>query len=131
MTKLPVAFSGGSRLKREPVAAAMLAMAMSLYQSVRGSEQVYFDAAVTLLFFLLIGRYLDHRLRQQARTAAGDLLALQAVTGSRLGADGRLTGYSGGIERKAALLALERASTPLGQRTLPLDIAQGAVWRKR
>ena len=46
-----------------------------------------------------------------------------------IGADGRLTGYSGGIERKAALLALERAATPLGQRTLPLDIAQGTRWR--
>ena len=27
----------------------------------RGSEQVYFDAAVTLLFFLLVGRFLDQR----------------------------------------------------------------------
>lgn len=48
-----------------------------------------------------------------------------------IGADGKLTGYSGGIERKAALLALERAATPLGQRTLPLDIAQGPRRRKR
>ena len=34
-----------------------LATAMSLFQTTRGSEQVYFDAAVTLLFFLLVGRY--------------------------------------------------------------------------
>ena len=47
-----------------------------------------------------------------------------------IGADGKLTGYSGGIERKAALLALESAATPSGQRTLPLDIAQGATYRK-
>ncbi len=32
-----------------------LATAMSLYQTMRGSEQVYFDAAITLLFFLLVG----------------------------------------------------------------------------
>ena len=44
----------------------MLATAMSLYQTVRGSEQVYFDAAVTLLFFLLIGRALDQRMRARA-----------------------------------------------------------------
>ena len=48
-----------------------------------------------------------------------------------IGADGKLTGYSGGIERKAALLALEKASTPLGQHTLPLDIAPGKRYRKR
>lgn len=48
-----------------------------------------------------------------------------------IGADGKLTGYSGGIERKAALLALEQASTPAGQHTLPLDIAPGATYRKK
>lgn len=42
-----------------------------------------------------------------------------------IGADGKLTGYSGGIERKAALLALEQAVTPLGQGTLPLGIEKG------
>ena len=48
-----------------------------------------------------------------------------------IGADGKLTGYSGGIERKAALLALETASPPAGQHTLPLDIAPGATYRKK
>jgi O-6-methylguanine DNA methyltransferase len=48
-----------------------------------------------------------------------------------IGANGKLTGYSGGIERKAALLALECASTPAGQHSLPLDISPGAVRRKR
>ena len=43
---------------------------MSLYQTMRGSEQVYFDAAVTLLFFLLVGRYLDQRMRVRAQGAA-------------------------------------------------------------
>lgn len=42
-----------------------------------------------------------------------------------IGADGKLTGYSGGIERKAALLALEQALTPLGQGTLPLGVEKG------
>ena len=42
--------------------AILLATAMSLYQTFRGSEQVYFDAAVSLLFFLLIGRFLDRAL---------------------------------------------------------------------
>ena len=42
-----------------------LATAMSLYQTGRGSDQVYFDAAITLTFFLLIGRYLDEEVRVQ------------------------------------------------------------------
>ena len=65
-----------------------LATAMSLYQTVRGSEQVYFDAAVTLLFFLLIGRALDERMRRRAESAAENLLGLRSPATSVIGADG-------------------------------------------
>ncbi|HYB06299.1 MAG TPA: heavy metal translocating P-type ATPase, partial [Methyloceanibacter sp.] len=58
--------------------AIILATAMSIYQTVRGNDQVYFDAAVTLLFFLLIGRYLDESLRVRARGEAQNLLSLQS-----------------------------------------------------
>ena len=50
--------------------AILLSASMSLYQTIRGGDQVYFDASVTLLFFLLIGRYLDQRVRTRARGAA-------------------------------------------------------------
>jgi P-type Cu2+ transporter len=43
---------------------------------------------VMLLFFLLIGRYLDHRLRWRAREAARDVLALQAATARRIATGG-------------------------------------------
>src|SRR5262245_45946195 len=56
----------------------MLATAMSVYQSLRGTEQVYFDAATTLLFFLLLGRFLDQRMRAKAAGAAANLLGLAA-----------------------------------------------------
>jgi Cu2+-exporting ATPase len=39
--------------------AVLLTTAMSLYQTIRGNDQVYFDAAVSLLFLLLVGRVLD------------------------------------------------------------------------
>ena len=56
----------------------LLATGMSLFQTMRNSDQIYFDAAVTLLFFLLIGRALDERMRTKARGAAENLLGLRA-----------------------------------------------------
>ncbi len=72
----------------------ILALSVSVYEFFAHGEHTYFDAAVMLLFFLLIGRYLDHRLRLRARAAARDLLALQAVSTSRINADGTLTSVS-------------------------------------
>ena len=66
-----------------------LATAMSLYQTTRGSEQVYFDAAVTLLFFLLVGRYpRPAHARARARGAAANLLGLRGATATVICADG-------------------------------------------
>lgn len=60
--------------------AVLLALALSIYQTAIGAEFAYFDASVTLLFFLLIGRVLDNRLRARTRGAAQSLLALQSAT---------------------------------------------------
>jgi Cu2+-exporting ATPase len=68
--------------------AILLATAMSLYQTVRGNEQVYFDAAVTLLFFLLVGRFLDESLRVRARAEAQNLVSLQSGVATVVGEDG-------------------------------------------
>ncbi len=66
----------------------ILATAMSLFQTMRGSDQVYFDAAATLVFFLLIGRTLDERMRFKSRGAAENLLSLKAITATVIGQDG-------------------------------------------
>ena len=55
----------------------LLTLAVSFSETILHGQHAYFDAAVTLLFLLLIGRYLDHRLRADARSAARDLLSLQ------------------------------------------------------
>lgn len=57
--------------------AIILAALMSLYESLNGGQHAYFDAALSLTFFLLIGRYLEHRTKRSARSAAGDLAALE------------------------------------------------------
>lgn len=62
----------------------ILTLIVSFSETMLRGQHAYFDAAVTLLFLLLIGRYLDHRLRANARSAARDLLALQAPVAVRL-----------------------------------------------
>lgn len=57
------------------VGVAMTA-AMSLSETIRSGPYAYFDAALTLLFFLLAGRYLDRRARGRARASAAQLLAI-------------------------------------------------------
>jgi Cu2+-exporting ATPase len=68
--------------------AVLLAAAMSLFETVRGGEEVYFDASVTLLFFLLIGRYLDLSMRARACSAAQNLLGLRASAAMKIEPDG-------------------------------------------
>jgi P-type Cu2+ transporter len=58
-----------------------LATGMSIYESLLGGGHAYFDAAVSLLFFLLIGRTLDHLMRTKARSAADGLARLSAKGG--------------------------------------------------
>lgn len=58
--------------------AVILASVMSIHQTMQNAQHAYFDASITLLFFLLVGRYLDRRARAKARSAATNLLGLQA-----------------------------------------------------
>ncbi|MEE9427648.1 MAG: heavy metal translocating P-type ATPase [Paracoccaceae bacterium] len=57
--------------------AILLASTMSIYETSQGGEHAFFDAALSLTFFLLAGRYLDHRTRKIARSAAQELAALE------------------------------------------------------
>lgn len=60
------------------VAALVLATAISMMELLRHQAHVYFDSATMLLFVLLIGRYLDFRVRARSREAI-ERLAMMRV----------------------------------------------------
>ncbi|HAW45733.1 MAG TPA: ATPase, partial [Roseovarius sp.] len=64
--------------------AIVLAVITSLWETSLSGEHAYFDAAIALTFFLLAGRYLDHRTRAIARSAAEELTALEVPRATRL-----------------------------------------------
>ncbi|HEV7338075.1 MAG TPA: heavy metal translocating P-type ATPase [Bosea sp. (in: a-proteobacteria)] len=66
----------------------VLALGMSVIVTLNHGEHAYFDGVVMLIFFLLIGRYLDQLMRRRTRDLAGNLAALKAETATRLAADG-------------------------------------------
>jgi Cu2+-exporting ATPase len=68
----------------------ILAVGMSLIETLNHATHAYFDSAVMLLFFLLCGRYLDRAMRVRTRAVAGNLAALRAETAHRLLPGGEL-----------------------------------------
>jgi len=75
------ALRGGGINMDVPIALALLlTTGLSFAETMRGSGHVYFESATMLLFFLLIGRYLDERARARVRSAAERLYALQGTT---------------------------------------------------
>src|SRR5262249_25089964 len=71
--------------------AIVLTPLMSLVETINGGAHAYFDSSATLVFFLLVGRYLDSRTRGRARSTAEQMLALRGASVPVLDAAGRLT----------------------------------------
>ena len=61
----------------------ILALGMSVVETIHHAEHAYFDAAIMLLTFLLVGRFLDQNMRRRTRAVAGNLAALKAETAAR------------------------------------------------
>jgi Cu2+-exporting ATPase len=70
--------------------AIWITFAGSLYETIRGSEDVYFDAVVSLIFFLLIGRVLEQAMGRRTDTAADNLRELLNLTAHRLDPSGKV-----------------------------------------
>ena len=65
----------------------ILALGMSVVETAHHAKDAYYDSAIMLLFFLLVGRALDHAMRRKTRAVAGNLAALKAETAHRFMGD--------------------------------------------
>lgn len=68
--------------------AVILSYSMSLWETIHHGEHAWFDASVSLLFFLLIGRTLDHIMRDKARAAITGLARIAPRGALVIGGDG-------------------------------------------
>jgi len=68
----------------------VLALGLSVVETMRHAEHAYFDSAIMLLFFLLCGRTLDHAMRRKTRAVAGNLAALKAEFARRFTESGEI-----------------------------------------
>lgn len=74
-----------------PIAIAITAVfSTSVYQALMHQGEVYFESVTMLVFFLLIGRYVEMRARHHAVDNADALVRLTPSFAQRLLADGRL-----------------------------------------
>jgi Cu2+-exporting ATPase len=68
----------------------LIATGLSLYETVRHGEHAWFDGALMLLTFLLVGRVLDAMMRDRARAGVNALLSQAAQGATVIGPDGGL-----------------------------------------
>ena len=68
----------------------LLALGMSVFETLGHAEHAYFDSAIMLIAFLLAGRYLDRNMRRRTRTFAGNLAALRAETAVKFLGNGEI-----------------------------------------
>lgn len=81
----------GRRLNMDvPISlAVILTCGMSLFQTYLKANETYYDAAVMLLFFLLIGRFLDQKMRNHARSVAHNLMSYKESKATLIHSDGQ------------------------------------------
>jgi Cu2+-exporting ATPase len=79
--------------------AVILALGMSMLQTVSHERVAYFDSALMLLMFLLVGRTLDQRMRRRTRDFALNLSAIRADKALKL--------FDGGEARETPIAAVE------------------------
>jgi Cu2+-exporting ATPase len=90
-----------------PISLAItLAFTVSVVETIRGGEHAYFDAAAMLIFFLLIGRFLEARVRRRACSAANDLAGMSSRAVTRIDCDGNALKVNPGVVAPGDILLL-------------------------
>jgi len=89
----------------------LLALTMSVVETINHAEHTYFDSVVMLLFFLLCGRYLDQAMRRRTRAVASNLASLKAEVAHRIEENGEIV-----LVPTAALKPGDRALVRPGER---------------
>ncbi len=89
----------------------LLALTMSVVETINHAEHTYFDSVVMLLFFLLCGRYLDQAMRRRTRAVASNLASLKAEVAHRIEENGEIV-----LMPTAALTAGDRVLVRPGER---------------
>ena len=68
---------------------AGLSFVWSLVELIRGGEFVYFETAAAIVEFVLIGKFVEHRMTWKATASLGELLRLQPRTAQRIAGSSR------------------------------------------
>ncbi|WP_262032321.1 heavy metal translocating P-type ATPase [Microvirga sp. Mcv34] len=89
----------------------LLALSVSVFETINSAEHTYFDSVVMLLFFLLCGRYLDQAMRRKTRAVASNLASFRAEVAHRIEDDGEVV-----LVPTAAVKAGDRVLVRPGER---------------
>lgn len=97
-----------------PISVALiLTSSLSLFDTIIGKGETYFESAIMLLFFLLCGRYLEARTRGRSHGAAEHLLGLQHTFVAVKGKAGAIT-LTPSAQVKVGSIVLWRQGERLG-----------------
>lgn len=109
------------------VAALVLATAISMMELMRHGADVYFDSAAMLLFVLLIGRYLDFRVRARSREAI-ERLAMMRVDHATILNDNGVTAVMPAASVEPGMVTVVAPGE-----IVPVDgvVASGETWLDR
>ncbi|MCE1234781.1 MAG: heavy metal translocating P-type ATPase [Hyphomicrobiales bacterium] len=68
----------------------VLTLGLSIFETMRSSREAFFDSVVMLLFFLLVGRFLDQNMRRRTRSVAENIAALRVESAALIQPDGAI-----------------------------------------
>ena len=63
---------------------AGISFVWSCLQAMRGSDEVYFETAAAIVTFIMVGKFIEHRMTWRATSSMGALLRLQPTVAQRL-----------------------------------------------